>query len=78
MLSAKKVWRAPVIALAVTVGLVVLSVILDRGDERSRDLALLVGAPTLYLLLPAVVIWLLVTLVLQLRRRSSGSRRDPE
>jgi hypothetical protein len=77
MLSAKKVWRAPVIALAVTVGLVVLSVILDRGGERSRDLALLIGAPTLYLLLPAVVIWLLVTLVLQVRRRSSRSPGDP-
>ena len=71
--SPKRVWRAPVIALAVTLGLVALSVLLDRGDERARDLALLIGAPTLYLLLPLVVIWLLVTVVLQVRRGSSTS-----
>jgi hypothetical protein len=40
----KSLWRIPTIAAAATAGLAVLSIVLDAGDERARDLALLVVA----------------------------------
>jgi len=71
----KSLWRRPTIAAAATAGLTVLSLVLDTGNERARDLALLIGAPTLYLLLPATTAWFVVALVLQIRRRRIGPHR---
>jgi hypothetical protein len=74
-LRPRSLWRLPVIAAVTTAGLTVLAVVLDAGGERARDLALLVGAPTLYLLLPATVAGVVVALVRQVRRRRIGLHR---
>jgi protein-S-isoprenylcysteine O-methyltransferase Ste14 len=70
----RSLWRPPAIVLLVAVALLVLSFVLDTGGERSRDLALLIGAPSLYLLLPLAVLWLAVAVVVQLRRASRPVR----
>jgi hypothetical protein len=65
-------FRGPLIALAAGVVLLLVATLLDRGGERSRDLALLLGVPALYVVLPLAVLWLVVVAVLRAR---SGSRR---
>jgi hypothetical protein len=66
----RNLWRPPAVLLLVAIALLIVSLVLDTGGERSRDLALLIGAPTLYLLLPVAVLWLAVALAVQLRRGS--------
>jgi len=68
----RSLWRLPTIATGATAGLTVVSIVLDAGNERARDLALLIGAPTFYLLLPATVACLVVALVRQIRRRRAA------
>jgi hypothetical protein len=63
------------ILLGLGVLLLLASTLLDRGGERSRDLALLLGAPALYVVLPLAVLWLIVVLVL--RGRSGSGRGKP-
>lgn len=66
-----KRWRAlrwPVALLVVALVLVLVATVLDTGSARSRDVALLLGAPALYVLLPVAVVWAAVALVLQRRR----------
>jgi hypothetical protein len=48
--------------------LYLVAALLDRGGERARDWALLVGVPTLYVLLPLSVLWLIVAAVRGRRR----------
>ncbi len=67
--------RGPLILLGLGVLLLLASTLLDRGGERSRDLALLLGAPALYVVLPLAVLWLIVVLVL--RGRSGSGRGKP-
>jgi hypothetical protein len=57
-------------AVAGCVLLLVLAFALDTGGERARDAALIVGAPTLYVLLPLSVLWLLVAVLRRATRRS--------
>jgi NADH dehydrogenase len=64
----KRLWPAPTIAALVTAGLAAVSIVLDNGSEQARDLALIIGAPTLYILAPATAAWLVVALVIQIRR----------
>ena len=64
-------FRGPLIALGAGLVLLLAATILDRGGERSRDLALLVGVPAIYVILPLAVIWLIVVAVLRVR---SGSK----
>jgi NAD-dependent oxidoreductase involved in siderophore biosynthesis len=64
-------FRGPLIALGGGLLLLLVATILDRGGERSRDLALLIGVPAIYVILPLAVIWLIVVAVLRFR---SGSR----
>ncbi len=65
-------FRGPLIALGAGALLLLAATLLDRGGERSRDLALLLGATALYVVLPLAVLWLIVVAVLRLR---SGSGR---
>ncbi len=67
--------RGPLIALALGALLLLASTLLDRGGERSRDLALLLGAPALYVVLPLALLWLIVVVVL--RGRSGSGRGKP-
>jgi hypothetical protein len=70
--------RWPLLALALAGILLATSFALDAGSERQRDLALLIGAPTVWLLLPASTIWTLVAAIRYLRRRhgAASRRRD--
>ena len=68
-------FRGPLIALAAGLLLLLAATLLDRGGERSRDLALLVGVPALYIVLPLAVLWLLVVAVLRARARSVRDKR---
>ena len=68
-------FRGPLIALAAGVVLLLVATLLDRGGERSRDLALLLGVPALYVVLPLAVLWLVVVAVL--RARSGAGRGGP-
>ena len=69
-------WRAirwPVGAVVVSAALIGLSFLLDMGGRQARDAALLIGANTMFILLPASVIWLLVAVIVyeyDRRRRS--------
>jgi hypothetical protein len=72
----KSLWRIPTILAVAAAGLIVLSIVLDAGNERARDLALLIGAPTLYVLLPATAGCFVVAVVLQIRRKRTGQRRQ--
>jgi hypothetical protein len=65
-------FRGPLIALGGGVLLLLIATVLDRGGERSRDLALLIGVPAIYVILPLAVIWLIVVAVLRVR---SGSKQ---
>ena len=60
-------FRKPLITLAAGVALVILAVALDAGGERSRDLALVIGAAAFYLVLPVAVIWLIAVLIVRAR-----------
>jgi hypothetical protein len=51
-----------------TAVLIVLSFVLDTGGARSRDLALLVGVLSFYVLVPVTVVCVVVATVLQIRR----------
>ena len=62
------VLRAPVIAVAVALALVLVAFLLDRGSAGARDAALLLGSLALYVLLPLAVVWLVVALVRARRR----------
>ena len=65
-------WRSlrwPVGAMVVVGLLLILAFALDTGSERARDAALLIGAPTLYVLLPLAVLWLIVALIRHWQRR---------
>ena len=64
-------FRGPLIALGAGLVLLLVATILDRGGERSRDLALLIGVAAIYVILPLAVIWLAVVAVLRVR---SGSK----
>ena len=68
-------WRITTVLAVATAGLIALSIVLDAGSGRARDLALLIGAPTLYVLLPATVVCFVVALVLRIRRRRIDLRR---
>ena len=60
-------WRAirwPVGAVVVSGALIGLAFLLDMGGPVARDAALAIGAYSMFLLLPASVIWLLVAIVL--------------
>jgi hypothetical protein len=65
-MTTRIVW--PVIAVCVCGLLYLTATLLDSGGESSRDWALLIGAPTLYVLLPISVLWLVVVLVRSRRR----------
>jgi hypothetical protein len=62
-------WRAPALAVLTTAVLTATSIVLDTGGEQSRDLALLVGALTFYLVAPATVVCVVVATVVEIRRR---------
>lgn len=70
----KHLWRPPMIAALATAGLAAVSIVLDNGSERARDLALLIGAPTLYVLAPATAAWFVVALAIQTRRNHRNCR----
>jgi hypothetical protein len=61
--------RWPLVAVAACLLLLLVAFALDMGGERARDAALLIGAPTLYGLLPAAILWLLVAVVRHLNNR---------
>ncbi|WP_232661126.1 hypothetical protein [Pseudonocardia sp. TRM90224] len=63
-----KAVRWPLTAVTIAAGLIVLAFVLDTGPTTVRELALTIGAPTLFFLLPAAVIWLIVAAVLHARR----------
>jgi hypothetical protein len=65
-------FRKPLITLAVGVLMLLLALILDRGGEQGRDLALLIGSAALYVVLPVAVIWLIAVTI---ARATSGSGR---
>ena len=48
--------------------LYLVATLLDGGGERARDWALLIGVPTLYVLLPLSLLWLIVAVVRGRRR----------
>jgi hypothetical protein len=64
----KSLWLVPAIAVLTTAALTVLAIVLDTGDARSRDLALLVGALTFYVVAPITVICVIVATVVKIRR----------
>jgi hypothetical protein len=55
--------------VVVSGALIGLSFLLDMGGREARDAALLIGACSMFLLLPASVIWLLVAIVIHLPDR---------
>jgi hypothetical protein len=52
--------RGPIAALVLSLVVLLVALVLDRGSAQSRDAALLVGSPALYALIPASVVWLVV------------------
>jgi hypothetical protein len=78
------VWRAlqePLVAVVVAVVLVAVAFVLDATSGVARDYALVVGAPALYVLLPATLLWLVIAVVryaLGARRRGGGPGRPEE
>jgi hypothetical protein len=58
----------PLVAVLSCAVLYLVATLLDRGGERARDWALLIGVPTLYVLLPLSVLWLIVAAVRGRRR----------
>jgi NAD-dependent oxidoreductase involved in siderophore biosynthesis len=70
--TAPSIWRSlrwPLVILVVAVVLYVVATVLDQGSERQRDIALLLGVPALYLLLPLAVIWIGIVVIRHLLRR---------
>jgi len=65
-------FRKPLIALAVGVLMLLAALLLDRGGEGSRDMALLIGTAALYVVLPASILWLIAVAIV---RVSSGRGR---
>jgi hypothetical protein len=61
--------RWPLLTLTLAVALIVTGFVLDMGPAAVRDTALVVGAAALYLLLPIGVVWLVVAIVMHVRRR---------
>ncbi len=81
--TADRWWRAlrrPVCALVAVGVLIALAFALDTGSATDRDLALIVGAPTLFVLLPLAVGYLVVAAVRFGRRdrRSEAAGTDLE
>lgn len=77
-MAAREVWRSvrwPLFALVDVAALLLVATLLDTGSAGARDAALLLGAVTLYVLLPVVVIWLGVALVRALRRGDDAVHR---
>ncbi|HEU4348967.1 MAG TPA: hypothetical protein VFR35_14410 [Actinoplanes sp.] len=68
-------FRKPLITLAVGVLMLLLAMVLDRGGEQSRDLALLIGVAALYVVLPVAAIWLIAVVIV--RARSGSGRGRP-
>lgn len=65
-------WRSvrwPLLALVVAVVLVVVAFVLDTGPRLAREIALVIGASALYLVLPIGVVWLVVAMVMHGRDR---------
>lgn len=66
-------WQAlrwPLCGLVVVGVLIALALALDTGSATNRDVALIIGAPALFILLPVAVVWLIVVAV-----RQRGSTR---
>jgi hypothetical protein len=59
-------FRWPLLTLALGVVLLTVAVWLDGGGQQSRDLALLVGATALNVVLPVGVLWLIVVALVRL------------
>jgi hypothetical protein len=68
-------FRRPLVALAVGVLMLIVALLLDRGGEGSRDMALLIGTAALYVVLPASVLWLIAVAIS--RGRSGSGRGKP-
>ena len=64
----KNLWLIPAIALLTAAALIVLAFVLDTGDARSRELALLVGVLGLYVAAPIAVICVIAATVVKIRR----------
>ena len=61
--------RTPLFLFGVGVVLLVVAFLLDLGSAGARDVALLLGSYTLYVLLPLASVWLVVAVLLARRRR---------
>jgi hypothetical protein len=61
--------RWPLLALAVAVALLVVAFALDAGPATARDIALMIGATALYIVLPLGVVWLVIAMVMHGRDR---------
>ena len=59
-------FRWPLLTLALGVVLLTVAVWLDGGGQQARDLALLVGAAALNVVLPLGVLWLVVVALVRL------------
>lgn len=70
--------RWPVGAVVVSAALIGLSFALDMGGMWARDVALMLGSSTLFMFLPASVIWLLIAIVLHVLDRRRGSPPEGE
>jgi len=67
-------FRKPLIALAVGVLMLIVALLLDRGGESSRDMALLIGTAALYVVLPASVLWLIAVAIVRISSRSGRGK----
>jgi hypothetical protein len=77
MTSHANLWRAirwPSLLLAVAVLGIVIAAVLDQ--TAAREWALTIGAPSLTVLLPAGLLWLVVSIIYALLRRRHPSPRD--
>ena len=65
------IWRTLrwlLVILAAAIVLYLVATVLDQGSEPQRDLALLLGVPALYVLLPIAIIWIAFALTRHLLR----------
>ena len=71
--ATRTVWRAvrwPAAALAISLALIVIGLVLDRlPPGRAHEMALVFGGPALTVLLPLSLLWLVASLALYARRR---------
>jgi hypothetical protein len=71
--ATRTVWRAvrwPTAALAISLALLVIGLVLDRlPPGRAHEMALVFGGPALTALLPLSLLWLVASLVLYAGRR---------